>query len=382
MQAPADEMLIGRIARGDRLAMQVLFARHHVRIYRFVLRLLREEMAAEDVISEVFLDVWRQASRFEGRSAVSTWLIAIARFKALSMLRKRREEGLDEETMEAIEEPSDNPAISIEKLDKGEKLRQCLGALTREHREVIDLVYYHEKSVEEVAQIIGIPENTVKTRMFYARKKLGELCRRRELIEVGHDKRGLRMSMEPTEIETLLPWYAAGTLRRRDRQRVEDALRYDPALAHHADLVREELAETISFNKSLGVPSARCMDRLMAAIDAETMAARKRNSARAVAAQFSAFIAGFSPRTLAVAASFAVAAIALQAFFLVSMATKPQSRSKPRASTPRRPATAPSPWCVSPARPAPARSPAFSRSTRPPWSMGQSPAGSIGCGSP
>jgi RNA polymerase sigma-70 factor (ECF subfamily) len=177
MQAPADELLIGRIARGDRLAMQVLFARHHVRIYRFVLRLLRDEMAAEDVISEVFLDVWRQASRFEGRSAVSTWLIAIARFKALSTLRKRREEGLDEETMEAIEEPSDNPALAIEKLDKGEKLRECLAALTREHREVIDLVYYHEKSVEEVAQIIGIPENTVKTRMFYARKKLGELCR-------------------------------------------------------------------------------------------------------------------------------------------------------------------------------------------------------------
>ena len=133
------------------------------------------------------------------------------------------------------------------------------------------------------------------------------------------------MSVEPTEIETLLPWYAAGTLRRRDRQRVEDALRYDPALARHADLVREELAETISFNESLGVPSARCMDRLMAAIDAETTAARKRNSAGAVAAQFSSFIAGLSPRTLAVAASFAVAAIALQAFLLVSMATKPRA---------------------------------------------------------
>jgi hypothetical protein len=131
-------------------------------------------------------------------------------------------------------------------------------------------------------------------------------------------------NMEPTEIETLLPWYAAGTLRRRDRQRVEDALRYDTALAHHADLVREELAETISFNESLGVPSARCMDRLMAAIDAETVAARKRNTARAVAGQFAAFIAGFTPRTLAVAASFAVAAIALQAFLLVNMATKPQ----------------------------------------------------------
>jgi RNA polymerase sigma-70 factor, ECF subfamily len=177
MQAPADEALIGRIARGDRLAMQVLFARHHVRVYRFVLRQLRDEMAAEDVISEVFLDVWRQAGRFEGRSAVSTWLIAIARFKALSLLRKRREDGLDDEAAEAIEEPSDDPELALAKLDKGEKLRKCLASLSREHREVIDLVYYHEKSVEEAAHIIGIPENTVKTRMFYARKKLGDLCR-------------------------------------------------------------------------------------------------------------------------------------------------------------------------------------------------------------
>ena len=177
IQAPADEALIGRIARGDRLAMQVLFARHHVRVYRFVLRLLRDEMAAEDIISDVFLDVWRQANRFEGRSAVSTWLIAIARFKALSQLRKRREDGFDEETAESIEEPSDDPERTVEKQDKGEKLRKCLAALSTEHREVIDLVYYHEKSVEEVAQIVGIPENTVKTRMFYARKKLGELCR-------------------------------------------------------------------------------------------------------------------------------------------------------------------------------------------------------------
>jgi RNA polymerase sigma-70 factor (ECF subfamily) len=177
MQAPADEALIGRIARGDRFAMQVLFARHHVRIYRFVLRLLRDEMAAEDVIGDVFLDVWRQASRFEGRSAVSTWLIAIARFKALSLLRKRRDDGLDAETAESIEDAADDPERAVTKQDKGEKLRKCLAGLSPEHREIIDLVYYHEKSVEEVARIVGIPENTVKTRMFYARKKLGELCR-------------------------------------------------------------------------------------------------------------------------------------------------------------------------------------------------------------
>jgi RNA polymerase sigma-70 factor, ECF subfamily len=174
-QATSDEVLIGRIAKGDRLAMQVLFARHHVRVYRFVLRLVGNPTTAEDLISEVFLDVWRQADRFEGRSAVSTWMLAIARFKALSALRKRPDEELDDETAETIEDTSDNPEVSLEKKDKSAVLRQCLEKLSPEHKEIIDLVYYHEKSVEEVAEIVGIPENTVKTRMFYARKKLAEL---------------------------------------------------------------------------------------------------------------------------------------------------------------------------------------------------------------
>ena len=178
-QSSPDEVLIERIAGGDRLAMQVLFARHNVRVYRFVLRLVRRPDVAEDLISEVFLDVWRQADRFEGRSAVTTWLLAIARFKALSALRRRPDEELDEETAAAIEDTSDTPEVAIEKKDKGQVLRQCLAALSPEHREIIDLVYYHEKSVEEAAEIVGIPANTVKTRMFYARKKLGELLKER-----------------------------------------------------------------------------------------------------------------------------------------------------------------------------------------------------------
>ena len=177
MQATADEVLIGRIANGDRLAMQVLFARHHVRVYRFVLRLVRDESVAEDLISDVFLDVWRQAGRFEGWSAVSTWMLAIARFKALSALRRRPDQELDDKAAEAIEDPSDDPGVALEKKDKGAVIRKCLEGLSAEHREIVDLVYYHEKSVEEVAQIVGIPENTVKTRMFYARKKLAELLK-------------------------------------------------------------------------------------------------------------------------------------------------------------------------------------------------------------
>ena len=177
MQTISDEVLIGRIANGDRLAMQVLFARHHVRVYRFVLRLARNEATAEDLISEVFLDVWRQAGKFEGRSAVSTWMLGIARFKALSVLRRRPEEELDEKMAERIEDHSDDPEVALAKKDKGAVLRQCLTVLSVEHREIIDLVYYHEKSVEEVAEIVGIPEATVKTRMFYARKKLSELLK-------------------------------------------------------------------------------------------------------------------------------------------------------------------------------------------------------------
>ena len=113
MQATSDEALIARIASGDRLAMQVLFARHHVRVYRFVLRLVRDRSKAEDLISEVFLDVWRQADRFEGRSTVLTWLLAIARFKALSALRRKPEEGLDEDAALEIEDLADNPEVTL-----------------------------------------------------------------------------------------------------------------------------------------------------------------------------------------------------------------------------------------------------------------------------
>lgn len=178
VRAETDVALLDRIATGDTLAMRVFYGRHHVRVYRFVLRFLRDSAMAEDVISEVFLDVWRQADRFEGRSAVSTWLLAIARHKAFASLRKRTEEELDDDMAATIEDARDNPEVALQKQDRNEILRRCLDALPAHNREMLDLVYYHEKSVAEVAEIYGIPENTVKTRMFYARKKLAELARR------------------------------------------------------------------------------------------------------------------------------------------------------------------------------------------------------------
>ncbi len=140
------------------------------------------------------------------------------------------------------------------------------------------------------------------------------------LDEQGRDPRLQSPSQEQPGIEALLPWYAAGTLRRRERQRVEEALRKDPALARHLDLVREELAETIHLNETLGAPSPHAAERLMAAIDAE--AARKRTPGVATG-WLTGFFANLSPRTMAVAASFAMLAIALQAVAIVDIFTKP-----------------------------------------------------------
>ena len=177
----SDAALIAKVAAGNRLAMQVLFARHHARVYRFILRLLGSEPAAEDLTSEVFLGVWRHAHRFEARSSVTTWLLAIARYKALAELRRRPELACDEAAAQTSD-PADDPEATFAIKHRGEIVRDCLGRLSRRHREVIDLVYYHGKSVQEAAAILGIPGNTVKTRMFHARKNLSELLAARGVM--------------------------------------------------------------------------------------------------------------------------------------------------------------------------------------------------------
>jgi len=174
-ETSSDETLIGRIAGGDQLAMRTLFARHRVPVYRWLLRIVRDKTLAEDLVSDVFLDVWRQATSFKGRASVSTWLLAIARYKALSARRRRIDAELDARTASTIADPADDPETALQKKKRSELLRDSLAQLSPEHGEVIDLVYYHGKSVKEVADIVGIAEATVKTRMFYARKKLAEL---------------------------------------------------------------------------------------------------------------------------------------------------------------------------------------------------------------
>jgi RNA polymerase sigma-70 factor, ECF subfamily len=175
-ETSSDETLVERIAAGNKLAMQALFARHRTSVYRWLLRFVSNETLAEDLLSEIFLDVWRQAGHFQCRSSVSTWLLSIARHKALSA-RRRRTEGaeLDEKIEATIADPANDPEVALQEKDRGELVRRALMRLSPEHREVIDLVYYHEKSVDEVAHILDVPPATVKTRMFYARKKLADV---------------------------------------------------------------------------------------------------------------------------------------------------------------------------------------------------------------
>ena len=173
-QCMADEALMARVAQGDRQAIALLLERYQLKVYRFVHRWVGNSATAEDIVSDVFIELWRHAASFEGRSRLSTWMLAIARNKAVSTMRRRIDQPLEDGMAEAIPDHAGIAQESLEAADRNAVLRRCLAQLSPAHREIIDLVYYHEKSVEEVAAIVGVSAATVKTRMFYARRRLAE----------------------------------------------------------------------------------------------------------------------------------------------------------------------------------------------------------------
>jgi len=152
--------------------MRKLFARYHVSLYRRLLRSLGDAALAESLLNDVFLDVWRNAACFDGRSSVSTWLLAIARTKALFAHPSKLNSEVDE-LAHAIPTVSNEPELPLQR-NREEVLRHSLARLSRQYGEVIDLVYYHGKSVKEAAQIVGTDERTVKSRMYDARRRLAE----------------------------------------------------------------------------------------------------------------------------------------------------------------------------------------------------------------
>src|SRR5262249_43810801 len=150
--------LIARIAAGDASALGVLFARHHVRVYRFIRRIVQNPAIAEELINEVFLEIWRSARGFAGTSSAITWMLSIAHHQAISTLRKQREHSWDDRVVLALPYTADDPEKAAQKADKRAILRRCIDALPPAHAAIIDLVYYHELSVAEAAGVLQIPE--------------------------------------------------------------------------------------------------------------------------------------------------------------------------------------------------------------------------------
>jgi len=148
----SDRTLVEFIADGDKAALKLFYLRHSARVYRFVARLTGSESAAAETVNEVFLAAWRDARQFKGESQVATWLLKIARFKALSQCRRRSEVPLDRHAQDLIEDASDGPAALNEKRRRRDILQKCMTTLTPIHREVINLISYQGKEVEGVAQ--------------------------------------------------------------------------------------------------------------------------------------------------------------------------------------------------------------------------------------
>jgi len=170
----SDSTLMSLIAQGDRDAMQILFRRHNVNVYRFVLRLVDNASIAEDLTVEVFLKLWRQAACSDGPPLqVSTSLLAIAHDQALFHLRSHpRSKGMNGELVRLVPQQADISENAMHVIQRTSSSREALMQLTPACREIIDLVYYHQKSVAEVAAIVDASQSIIEARLSQARERL------------------------------------------------------------------------------------------------------------------------------------------------------------------------------------------------------------------
>jgi RNA polymerase sigma-70 factor (ECF subfamily) len=164
--------LLKKVSTGDELAFADLYRMYESRLYRFITAKLNDSFETSDILNEVFLDVWRKANTFEGRSKVSTWLFGIAYYKTMDRLRKKIPETVDDERFLDIEDGSPNQLTCIINNENAGDIRFCLGTLKATHRAVMELTFFNELSYREIATIVACPENTVKTRMFHAKQAM------------------------------------------------------------------------------------------------------------------------------------------------------------------------------------------------------------------
>ena len=173
--------LIEEIAKGNEKSLKKLIRLYKDRVFLYAYGILQNYEDSEEATAEVFFQIWRSARRFSGRSKVSTWIFGITRNVCMNMLRKRKKQL---PTLEIMERDAVYEEVDLE--EDVEILRRAIDQLPPAHREVIHLAFYEELPYSEIAQILEVPENTVKTRVFHAKRKLKEIVKRLK----GEDQKG------------------------------------------------------------------------------------------------------------------------------------------------------------------------------------------------
>jgi RNA polymerase sigma-70 factor (ECF subfamily) len=170
-----DRSLIARIGKGDRDALAVLSERHQAKLFYYLLRLLGDHGTAEEVLQDTLVAVWKGASRFEARSTVQTWLVAIARRQAHNVSRRRLPVQTDPAELDRAPALSASAEeVALESVDR-EELAKAIQRLNPVHSEALTLAFAYGLSYQEIAQVVGIPQGTVKSRLSNAKRALRAL---------------------------------------------------------------------------------------------------------------------------------------------------------------------------------------------------------------
>ena len=165
-QHSKDLALLDRIGRGDRGAFSEIYRFYQPRLYGYLRRLLRDPATVEEVLDDVMLVVWKDARKFRGRSALSTWVFGIAYRKAMTAIR------VEGRYQAPLDRSADASIVADKPSPDSDWIREALARLSADHRQVVELTYFSGFSYQEIAEIAGCPINTVKTRMFHARRRL------------------------------------------------------------------------------------------------------------------------------------------------------------------------------------------------------------------
>lgn len=187
VESPDERSLLDRVAGGDRSAFEEIYTLYYPRLFRFLLRYTGSLGHVEELINDVMLVVWERAGDFRGHSKVSTWILGIAYRKGLRSLDQDRRRPRHEDVDEIVLTSAGGPEQDLSRRELRDRVLEALARLPAEQRAVLELTYYQGLSYPEIAEILGCPHNTVKTRMFHARRKLRALLPE---LERGAEQRG------------------------------------------------------------------------------------------------------------------------------------------------------------------------------------------------